>query len=276
MNWARPVRIALAIVTFAAMLSGVPHASNVDAQQAARSDPVTVYLFWERTCPYCQNAKAFLEDHDAQYDWMVLRKIEVSESGIAQQLFLQLSQLFGFSRPVVPLTIVGTRPFLGYDGDATTGADILAQARTCLETSCPDLVAALEGALAATGPSTAEVASGPTEPGAAAGPPEPSPPASAPQEIDLPLVGTVSIGALSLPLLTVVLAAADGFNPCAMWVLVFLLSILVNIHDRRKIVLIAGTFVLVVLSGTLIASAANCSFFDASWISSTTCNRAIA
>jgi hypothetical protein len=37
----------------------------------------------------------------------------------------------------------------------------------------------------------------------------------------------------------------DGFNPCAMWVLVFLLSVLVNIKDRRKILLIAGTFVLI-------------------------------
>ena len=37
----------------------------------------------------------------------------------------------------------------------------------------------------------------------------------------------------------------DGFNPCAMWVLLFLLSLLVHLRDRRRMALIAGTFVLV-------------------------------
>ena len=37
----------------------------------------------------------------------------------------------------------------------------------------------------------------------------------------------------------------DGFNPCAMWVLLFLLSLLVRLQDRRRMALVAGTFVLV-------------------------------
>lgn len=48
---------------------------------------------------------------------------------------------------------------------------------------------------------------------------------------------------LSLPGLTVVLGLLDGFNPCAMWVLVFLLTLLINIKDRRKIWWVGGTFV---------------------------------
>ena len=45
--------------------------------------------------------------------------------------------------------------------------------------------------------------------------------------------------------LTIVIGLLDGFNPCAMWVLLFLLSLLINLQDRRKMALIAGTFVLV-------------------------------
>ena len=41
----------------------------------------------------------------------------------------------------------------------------------------------------------------------------------------------------------------DGFNPCAMWVLLLLLSLLVRLHDRKRMALVAGTFVLV--SGTV-------------------------
>lgn len=42
-----------------------------------------------------------------------------------------------------------------------------------------------------------------------------------------------------------IIGLLDGFNPCAMWALLFLLSLLVNLHDRFKMALIAGTFVLV-------------------------------
>jgi glutaredoxin len=65
-----------------------------------------------------------------------------------------------------------------------------------------------------------------------------------PTTLDLPLVGPVSLEALGLPLFTLALGLADGFNPCAMWVLLFLLSVLVGVRDRRRVALVAGTFVL--------------------------------
>lgn len=57
------------------------------------------------------------------------------------------------------------------------------------------------------------------------------------------LFGNIDAGKLGLPLFTAVLGMVDGFNPCAMWVLVFVLSLLVNLKDRRKVLLIGGTFV---------------------------------
>ena len=63
--------------------------------------------------------------------------------------------------------------------------------------------------------------------------------------IQVPLFGELRVRDLGLPLFTFLVGLVDGFNPCAMWILVFLLSVLVNIKDRRKILLIAGTFVVV-------------------------------
>jgi len=57
--------------------------------------------------------------------------------------------------------------------------------------------------------------------------------------------GRLSVQELGLPAFTVAIGLLDGFNPCAMWVLLFLLSLLVNLHDRIKMALIAGTFILV-------------------------------
>src|SRR5690606_27712145 len=47
-----------------------------------------------------------------------------------------------------------------------------------------------------------------------------------PGTIDLPAVGRVSSQRLGLPLFTILVGLVDGFNPCAMWVLLFLLSLL--------------------------------------------------
>lgn len=63
--------------------------------------------------------------------------------------------------------------------------------------------------------------------------------------IDLPWLGRVRASEMGMPLFTLAIGLVDGFNPCAMWVLVFLLSVLVNVKDRRKIIVIAGTFVVI-------------------------------
>jgi hypothetical protein len=65
------------------------------------------------------------------------------------------------------------------------------------------------------------------------------------QEVRLPLFGELSARSVGLPALTVAVGLVDGFNPCAMWVLLFLLSLLVNLKDRRRILVIAATFIVV-------------------------------
>jgi hypothetical protein len=50
----------------------------------------------------------------------------------------------------------------------------------------------------------------------------------------VPWLGEIDLRTLSLPVLTVVLAAADGFNPCAMWVLVFLIGLLLGLRDPAR------------------------------------------
>jgi hypothetical protein len=63
--------------------------------------------------------------------------------------------------------------------------------------------------------------------------------------VTLPLLGEVRWRDWGLPAFTVVVGLVDGFNPCAMWVLLFLLSLLVNLQDRWKILAVAGTFVVI-------------------------------
>jgi hypothetical protein len=61
--------------------------------------------------------------------------------------------------------------------------------------------------------------------------------------VSLGRFGSISATALGLPIFTLAMGLLDGFNPCAMWVLLFLLSLLVHWRDRRRMALVAGTFV---------------------------------
>ena len=64
-----------------------------------------------------------------------------------------------------------------------------------------------------------------------------------PEKLPLPLVGEIEIKYLSLGLVTLIIGLLDGFNPCAMWVLVFLINLLLGLEDRRKMWIFGGTFI---------------------------------
>ncbi len=65
------------------------------------------------------------------------------------------------------------------------------------------------------------------------------------EAMDVPVFGSLSPRNMGMPAFTFMVGLVDGFNPCAMWVLMFLLSLLVNLKSRTKILAVAGTFVII-------------------------------
>jgi len=64
------------------------------------------------------------------------------------------------------------------------------------------------------------------------------------ETINLPFIGKIETKKFSLPILTFLIAIADGFNPCAFFVLTFLLAALTGLAGaRRKILLVGGIFI---------------------------------
>lgn len=57
------------------------------------------------------------------------------------------------------------------------------------------------------------------------------------KDIEAAIIGiptNFKYGHLPLPLLTLVVALLDGFNPCAMWTLLFLIGLLLGMKDRKR------------------------------------------
>jgi len=65
------------------------------------------------------------------------------------------------------------------------------------------------------------------------------------EKIHVPILGNIDPKTVSLPILAVVVGFVDGFNPCAMWVLIFLITMLFGMKDRKKMWILGLTFLLV-------------------------------
>jgi hypothetical protein len=117
----------------------------------------------------------------------------------------------------VPGTVIGRRVFIGFN--VQTARAIEDAIMLCRERGCPDAMELIA-----------------------------RPPADLPREepkvFTLPLFGDVDPSKMSLPLFTVIIGGLDSFNPCAFFVLLFLLSLLIHARSRQKMLIIGGIFVL--------------------------------
>lgn len=76
--------------------------------------------------------------------------------------------------------------------------------------------------------------------------------------LEIPFLGTIYLKDFSLPIITIIIGLLDGFNPCAMWVLLFLISLLLGMENRKKMIILGSLFVLT--SGIVYF------FFMAAWL----------
>lgn len=185
---------------------------------AALAQPsVDVYLFWRLGCPSCEQAIAFLDAQAAANPAIRLHKLEISRSEANAALMVRVAGRFRVEAGPLPLLVAGDRVWVDYLDDAVTGAALKAKIDSCLAHGCPDPVRVL------------------------AAPARAAP--MLPHALAVPLLGEVRTASLSLPVLTAALAAVDGFNPCTLWVLVFLLALLAGIGERTRMWALGGTFV---------------------------------
>ena len=65
-----------------------------------------------------------------------------------------------------------------------------------------------------------------------------------PNEIDIPFLGKVNMKEVSIPLVAVILGLIDGFNPCAMWILLFLINMLFGMENKKRAWVLGYAFLL--------------------------------
>ncbi|RJQ33674.1 thioredoxin family protein [Candidatus Parcubacteria bacterium] len=188
---------------------------------ASAQEKQAVEFFWQIGCPHCAKEEIFLDNLEERYgDYIEINRYEISRNSENLKLLEQFGRDLEADVRGVPFTVVGEKYFMGYLSDETTGADIEA---AILESLGMD-----------------------------------APPAKDKSKITLPVFGELDTKSISLPVVTIILGALDGFNPCAMWVLLFLISLLLGIQDRRRMWVLGVTFI--------VASSAVYFLFMAAWL----------
>ena len=69
------------------------------------------------------------------------------------------------------------------------------------------------------------------------------------ESLELPFIGEISTEDTPLVALTALIALVDGFNPCSLWVLTFLLGLVVHSGSRKKTAAVGLTFLTVTSIG---------------------------
>ncbi len=213
----------------------------------AKGDPeITLYFFWSQTCPHCAEAHPFVDALAEHYPWIKLESHKVSDAETLP-IWRKVAAETGVPANSVPYLAYCGQATVGYNGHGVTGQFLLSQLKACyerqggvLDPNDPGLGAEFAASEPAQG-GLFTTCGASAEPGTCGL--ETPAPATAIQPVELPFIGMVAPETLSLPLLTVVLAGVDAFNPCAFFVLLFLLSIMVNAKSRSRMLIVGGIFV---------------------------------
>jgi len=185
---------------------------------------VDLYFGYSTTCPHCQAAMPWLRGLEAELPWLEVHWLQLNDGhdeNVAR--ITELAKTIGQDIRYVPDFLFAGRLETGFDSAATTGAHLRAE----LEAYHDELLAGRSGLPASPGPAPTGGA------------------ATSDVPVALPLVGSVDAASVSLPLLAVVLGGLDAFNPCALSILLFLLSVLVATRSRLRMATIGMTFVAV-------------------------------
>ena len=231
-------RYTLAIlgVVLATFLAGLLFSSKTFA--AEPQNPVNLYIFWGQGCPHCERAKSVLEPYAEERDNITYKNYEIYYSPSNQQKMQAVGEALEIDASGVPLIVVGDTSYIGFS--STTGDAIKRRLDYCSTHICPDRVAAIVSG------AEASPISPPGEQNEQ--PAHQSPEASSAEKpaekyIDLPLLGRINIAQYSLPVLTIIIGLLDGFNPCAMWALLFIITLLIGMNDRKKMWLYGTAFI---------------------------------
>lgn len=169
----------------------------------AKTDEIAVDFFYSAVCPHCAEEKEFLKELEKQYPEIEIKQYEVVSDFENQKILEDFYEKYQVPKKEQGWLPVTFTPTKYFVG---FNGQIAKDIENCLKECLGEEKTVF-------------------------------------QQIKIPFFGNIDISKMSLLGLTAVLGTLDGFNPCAIWVLVILVSLLIPLRSRKKIALVGGTFI---------------------------------
>ncbi len=192
--------------------------------KAQEEDEVVVHYFYSSSCTVCREVTIFLDEYLVDKDYVKLIKYNVLEGEDNEAWFIETTDTFNRDNLSYPYIIIGGKDLQGlyeiksdidkvinYYHNKTDYTDIVEKIKNNEVVFPSDFLSEdLDGN----------------------------------RVVTLPIIGEVELASFSLLLGAIFIGLIDGFNPCAMWILVFLITMLINLKDRKKMWILGLTFIL--------------------------------
>ena len=207
--------------------------SNVNAVE--KDNLVNIYVFYSDSCPHCAAERELFEEIKDDYDNIAIYEYEVTKSDSNLDLMLKVAELMDTKVTGVPFTIVADKIYKGFNHD-TSKSKILGTIDYYSKHAYQDVVGEYLGNVELPSYDIVE---------------------DSVQENDetfeeyinnygnhvVSFLGfKLETKNLALPLVSILIGLIDGFNPCAMWVLLFLISMLIGMKNKKRMWSLGITF----------------------------------
>lgn len=222
------VLTALSMTGYAETTNSLPPAST------SNRDDANIIAFVRQGCPHCAKAEAFLSKLKHEQPDLKVVIHDIAENPHALSQLEAIAKKSGVNLVRVPSFYIGAQLIVGYSDETSTGQWI----RSALATQTQSTTSASDKA----GSCGAEqvLSCAPKSEGLA----DTQPKQPVTDSYALEILGIkLTLQELGLPLFTLVMGLLDGFNPCSIWVLILIISLLAPMQNRARMLIIAGTFV---------------------------------
>jgi thiol-disulfide isomerase/thioredoxin len=243
---------------------------------SSENNQFIVYFFVSEGCPHCALEKEFLDEIQDDYPGMEIRMYDATSGKEEYELFQDFCAAYNVTA-ITPVIFIGNDYVSGFVSKETTGLEIQEKLDYCLEHGCIDPLEKVRGIGEMTKETAIELSkSDPLVSNLLRDFPNATPEVNIGDEIytvkwtakdrtvyvdidlggtvlgsreektavlSVPVIGEIDPSQVNLPLLTVVIGGLDGFNPCAIWVLCFLLTLLLYVRSRTRMILVGLIFV---------------------------------
>ena len=193
---------------------------------------ITIYFFWGDGCPHCKEEKRFFTEMEKRYPSIILKDFEVWYNKQNADFLTEMAESYDVKASGVPITFIDRNVFIGFSEN--TKKEISNLLEKCSTSDCIDPFFILSGKIKPyshekfTGIGTVNGELQCTEKN---------------KTVYIPWLGSLDASEMSLPVITVVIAGLDSFNPCAFFILLTLLGLLIHAKSRGRMLIIGSVFV---------------------------------